>query len=204
LAQIGLVRIVGEQAVAAGVRRIEFVAGWQAYKGFRQAENLLKQVMGQLKVPQGELLDRIEKLQAELKQSEKDLQAFKQKSAIAVQLPILKSLLLEAQSGQAVPLVKLFIADTEADTLKTLGEAFINQANQPMALILGSNVEGKAVILVWVDEALVKQGVKAGDIVKTLAAACEGGGGGKPSFAQAGGKAGHLLADALAGFKLPK
>jgi alanyl-tRNA synthetase len=177
------------------------VAGWQAYKGFRQAENLLKQVMGQLKVPQGDLLDRVEKLQADLKQSEKDLQAFKQKSAIAAQLPVLKTL-LEAQAGQAVPLVKLFIADTEADTLKTLGEAFINQANQPMVLILGSNVEGKAVMLVWVDEALVKQGVKAGDIVKTLAAACEGGGGGKPTFAQAGGKAGYLLADALAGFQL--
>jgi alanyl-tRNA synthetase len=201
LAQIGLVRIVGEQAVAAGVRRIEFVAGWQAYKGFRQAENLLKQVMGQLKVPQGDLLDRIEKLQSDLKQSEKDLQTFKQKSAIAAQLPILKTV-LEAQSGQAIPLVKLFIADTEADTLKTLGEAFINQANQPIALILGSNVEGKAVILVWVDETLVKQGVKAGEIVKTLAAACEGGGGGKPTFAQAGGKAGHLLAEALASFQL--
>ena len=201
LAQIGLVRIVGEQAVAAGVRRIEFVAGWQAYKGFRQAENLLKQVMGQLKVPQGDLLDRIEKLQADLKQAEKDLQTFKQKSAIAAQLPVLKTL-LGAQAGQAVPLVKLFIADTEADTLKTLGEAFINQANQPLALILGSNVEGKAVILVWVDETLVKQGVKAGEIVKTLASACEGGGGGKPTFAQAGGKAGHLLADALAGFQL--
>ena len=201
LAQIGLVRIVGEQAVAAGVRRIEFVAGWQAYKGFRQAENLLKQVMGQLKVPQGDLLDRIEKLQADLKQAEKDLQTFKQKSAIAAQLPVLKTL-LGAQAGQAVPLVKLFIADTEADTLKTLGEAFINQANQPLALILGSNVEGKAVILVWVDETLVKQGVKAGDMVKTLAAACEGGGGGKPTFAQAGGKAGHLLADALAKFQL--
>jgi alanyl-tRNA synthetase len=147
------------------------------------------------------LLERIEKLQVDLKQSEKDLQLFKQKSAIAVKLPVLKAA-LEAQSGQAIPLVKLFIADTEADTLKTLGEVFINQTNQPLALILGSNVEGKAVILVWVDETLVKQGVKAGDIVKTLAAACEGGGGGKPTFAQAGGKAGHLLAEALASFQL--
>jgi alanyl-tRNA synthetase len=71
-----------------------------------------------------------------------------------------------------------------------------------MVLILGSNVEGKAVILVWVTEILVKQGIKAGDIVKTLAAACEGGGGGKPTFAQAGGKAAHLLADALIQFVL--
>ncbi len=203
LAQIGLVRIVGEQAVAAGVRRIEFVAGWQAYKGFRQAENLLKQVMGQLKVPQGELLNRIDKLQSDLKQSEKDFQVFKQNSVISTQLPILKTA-LEAQLGQTVALVKLFIAETEADTLKTLGEAFINQANQPMVLILGSSVEGKAVMLVWVAETLVKQqGVKAGDIVKTLAAACEGGGGGKPTFAQAGGRAGHLLLNALTDFQLP-
>lgn len=202
LSQIGLVRIVNEQAVAAGVRRIEFVAGWQAYKGFRQAENLLKQISTQLKVPQDELLDRLEKLQQSVKHAEKELQVFKQKSAIAVQLPILKTL-LEAQAGQPVPVVKAFVAETDAETLKTLGEAFINQMNQqPMVLILGSNVEGKAVILVWVTETLVKQGIKAGDIVKTLAAACEGGGGGKPTFAQAGGKAGHLLADVLDTFKL--
>jgi alanyl-tRNA synthetase len=69
---------------------------------------------------------------------------------------------------------------------------------------LGSvSAEGSALILAWVSEAVVKShGVKAGDVVKQLAQACGGGGGGKPTFAQAGGKQGEALSTALEAFVL--
>jgi alanyl-tRNA synthetase len=107
-------------------------------------------------------------------------------------------------SADAVPLVKHLIPKASPDALKALGEAVMNQAKQKGVLILASvSSEGSALILAWVADAVVKsQGVKAGDIVKQLAQACGGGGGGKPTFAQAGGKHGHALAEAVRQFSL--
>ena len=200
-ASIGVVKINQESALAAGVRRVEFVAGYEAYRQFRQTDNQIKQLATHLKAPSHEVFARLQKLQDDVKRLEKTI-TFLEEKALMGQVGDLVDAF--NASADAVPLVKHLIPKASPDALKALGEAVMNQAKQKGVLILASvSSEGSALILAWVADAVVKsQGVKAGDIVKQLAQACGGGGGGKPTFAQAGGKNGEALAEALNAFTL--
>jgi alanyl-tRNA synthetase len=200
-ASIGVVKLNQESALAAGVRRLEFVAGYEAYRQFRQADNQLKQLATHFKVPSAEVHTRVQKLQEELKRLEKTLGALEEKALLNQVGELVDAL---NASTDAVPLVKHLIPEASPDALKALGEAVMNQSTQKGVLILGSvTAEGAALILAWVADAVVKtHGIKAGELVKQLAYACGGGGGGKPTFAQAGGKHGHALAEAVRQFSL--
>ncbi len=205
VAAIGVLKINSESAVAAGVRRLEFVVGYEAYRQFRQAENQLKAVATHFKTPVHDVLGRIVKLQDDLKTQEKRVKQLEEKILMSQAPDLVQAF---HASSSSIPLVKRFISDATADALKALGEAVMNQISQDGkqegVLILGSvSAEGSALILAWVSEAVVKShGVKAGDVVKQLAQACGGGGGGKPTFAQAGGKQGEALSTALEAFVL--
>jgi alanyl-tRNA synthetase len=198
--EIGLVRLLSEQAVASGVRRLEFVAGFEAYRQFRQQDNLVKQTCTTLKALPHELVPRLLKLQEELKQAEKTIVQLNARVAMAA-----KASLIEAfqQSGQlsegGLPWLTHTLPHTDADALKALGEAIMNESQVEGVLLLASVVDEKASILCWVHEAVVKaHGIKAGDIVKQVATLCGGGGGGKPTFAQAGAKDATKLPEAMA------
>jgi alanyl-tRNA synthetase len=195
--EIGLVKLNQEGAVAAGVRRLEFVAGFEAYRQFRQSENTLKSVSLELKARPHELMERVRKLQDDIKQRDKALRLLEVKAVLAMKPSLIEAAAVLAMSSEGTVLVKHLFNETPPEALKTLGEAVMNEAPVPLVLVLGSVNEGKAVILVWVSEPLVKTGINAGSIVKSLAQACGGGGGGKPAFAQAGGKDGHALSAAL-------
>jgi alanyl-tRNA synthetase len=195
-ADLAVLKINHESALASGVRRLEFVVGYEAYRQFRQAEHQLKALSLHLKTPTADIFPRLLKLQNDLRHQEKTIKGLEEKILMS-RVPELVHAFNTADTSPI--LVKHLLPDAPSDALKALGEAVINQASSKGVLVLGSvSEEGNALILVWVAEAVVKShGIKAGDIVKTLAQACGGGGGGKPTFAQAGGKNGAALESAL-------
>ncbi|MFM7390509.1 MAG: alanine--tRNA ligase [Cuspidothrix sp.] len=198
--RIGLVRLTNEQAVASGVRRLEFVAGYEAYRQFRQQDNLVKHTCLALKALPQEVLPRLNKLQEDLKQRDKTITQLNTQLAMSAKAELIVQLQQASASGSKTPWVAHTLPDTDAEALKRLGEAVMNEARVEGVLVLASTLGNEKVnLLCWASEAVVKQqGVKAGDIIKQLATQCGGGGGGKPTFAQAGGKDVSKLPEALA------
>ncbi len=181
LGEIALVRIVSESAIASGIRRIEIVAGEKAYRQFKQMESELREMAELLKAPVREVPLKVQKLVEELKAREKTLKALEEKLALQ-----------EVQSLQArltadKPVLVQHLPGRSADTLKLLVEK-LAQGNPQYVVVLAGDQDGKAAFVAAVSEQFVQQGIKAGDLVKIAAEICEGGGGGRPQFAQAGGK----------------
>jgi alanyl-tRNA synthetase len=195
LGDIGLVKIVSEGSIASGVRRIELVAGDKAYKAFKRFEATVNKLAGALKAPDYELLERVEKLQGQVKALEKTLQGQKEG-----QLVLQAKALLETAKTQGGKLVH-FEEGLIGDDLKTIATTLADSL-ESYALVLGSNGEDKAHFVVSLSKDKVAEGLNAGAMVKQLATQCDGGGGGKPNYAQAGGKAGHKVASVLQTFAL--
>lgn len=189
---IGLFRIAKESSIAAGVRRIEAITGDEALAFVRESEDLLEQLADMLKTQPQKITERIEKLVEENKQHAQSL-----KMAKKVQLEeLIRSLVsrVETVNGIAFLAVELKLS---AEEVKMCADDLMNKLKS-IVLVLGSASEDKCSILARVSDDLVAKGVNAQKIVQTLAPLIEGTGGGKPNSAQAGGKAPHKLAEAIA------
>ncbi|MGE0201847.1 MAG: alanine--tRNA ligase [Candidatus Melainabacteria bacterium] len=190
LGELGAIKIVGEGAIASGVRRVEIVAGEAAYKAFKQAESQLLQAASALKATPEEVPERIQKLQAELKSKEKALQHLQEAAAageavrLAATIPADKPVLLAHLPGQS------------ADALKAMAEKLL-QVRPSLVLALAGDSDGKVSWVTAASKDWVDRGVHAGNLVKAAATLCGGGGGGKPGFAQAGGRDATKISDAL-------
>ncbi|UOG72788.1 alanine--tRNA ligase [Hymenobacter tibetensis] len=180
---IGYFKITAESAVGAGVRRIEAVTAEAAESYVNQQLDLLAQVREALGNPQ-QLLTSIEKLSEETAGLRKQIEQFAQQSINQQK---------EQLVGQVKPLggVNFLAAQvqvTSADGLKTL--AFnLRQAVPNLVAVLGAEIDGKPQLAVMLDDELAKGGkLNASTLVRELAKEIQGGGGGQPFFATAGGK----------------
>ncbi|KRM03484.1 Alanyl-tRNA synthetase [Limosilactobacillus gastricus DSM 16045] len=181
--ELGLFKIVSEAGVGAGVRRIEAVTASDAFQFMQERVTLLNSVADQLKVAQlKELPHRIEDLQNELKQVQHANEQLEAKLA-------------SQQAGAAFDQVKttnqgtLIAAELKVagmDQLRQLADQW-RQKQQSDFLVLATAVDDKVNLLVAVSDEKSHQ-VKAGDLIKAIAPAIKGGGGGRPTLAQAGGK----------------
>ncbi len=194
MGDIGLFKITSEGAIAAGVRRLEYVAGELALHQMLSIEAELDKASALLKVPEREVVSRIERLLDEKKQQEKLLKSLQEKMALTQVRQLLN------QQPQDDRLLIAQVEAESADVLKFMAENLAQRLPDGL-VVLGANVEGKAQFVVSVAKAWIEKGFKAGDIVKQAASLCDGGGGGKPNFAQAGGKSGHKVAEALEAVK---
>lgn len=190
LGEIALVKIVSEGAIASGIRRIELVAGEKAYKQFKQMESEMRDMAELLKTPVKEVSGKVQKLVDELKNREKQIRAMEEKLA----LQEIKS--LQAQISPERPVLVHFLKGYGIDGLKLIAEK-LAKAVGPHVILLAGDADQKASFVASVSDDYVKRGVKAGDLVKQAAQLCEGGGGGKPNFAQAGGKDASGIPQAL-------
>ncbi|WP_373078862.1 alanine--tRNA ligase [Zhongshania sp.] len=178
---IGLMRIVAESGIAAGVRRIEAVTGATALAAFEQAESELGQLAGLLKTGRDKLADKVQQLLAQQKQLEKDVAALKGKLASSAGDDLLAQ--LEEIAGVKVLATKLEGAD--AKTLRDTLDQLKNKLGSGV-ILLAADEGGKVALAAGVTKDLTGR-FKAGEIMKLAAEAVGGKGGGRPDMAQGGG-----------------
>jgi len=189
---IGLFAIVSESGVAAGTRRIEAITGTDSLNEFESDRDTIDALTQALNARPEELLAKISALQEETRRLARELQQAKMKAAMA------------AGTGQAdeaidvagVTLVAREVTGLDKDGLRALVDQHRSRIKSGV-VVLASPSDGKVSIVVGVTPDLTKR-VPAGQVVKQLAPIVGGGGGGRPDFAEAGGKDPSKIAEMLA------
>jgi len=189
--EIGLFRIVGENAIAAGVRRIEAVAGLTAYDVAQDQLRLLRSVAGKINSPIHELEKKIEVMLAHQKELEKQVRTAMQRNASNAA----SELLARAQTVNGIPLITHNLGAAEGDFLQAIADSLKGRFKGVVVLGGGSN---DAVSLVATVSAEFTSKVQAGKIIQAIAPLVGGKGGGKPDNARGGGKDASKLDEALA------
>lgn len=191
--QVGLCRIVKDELIAAGVRRITCLTGPKALQKIRDTESLIEQLAGLLKASQPDELPRkVQLLQDELHHTKQELSKFTAQSLATTAAKLVAA----AETVNGVKLV-VHAADCPRDNLKEFVDRIREQAPS-VAVLLGLVADGKVALIAAASKDLVAKGVSASDAVKTAAKIAGGGGGGRPDLAEAGGKNPEKLAEALA------
>jgi alanyl-tRNA synthetase len=182
IGDIGVLKIVGEQSVAAGVRRIEAVTGVGALEHFQKQAQVLSQVASKLNVGEDDVLATIEKLSATVKSLEKDLEAQKRKGALGQ----LDELIGKAQIVKGVKVIAEEVQNVDREGLRQLVDS-LRQKIGSGVVALGMPDNGKVALIAGVTKDLTGK-VHAGNLIRALAQQVGGSGGGRPDLAEAGGK----------------
>lgn len=190
--QIGAFRILSENGVAAGVRRIEAITGTGLYKKLKTEEELVHSAADALKTNVSGLLNRINILNDELKASKKELEDLKRQAMSSG----LDAIIAEAKVIQGVRLITKAFKDYDINDLRTLSDQ-IKAENKSIIIVFATETNGKVTFMVSVSDDLLEKGYHAGNMIKQIAAAAGGGGGGKADMAQAGAKDPSKINDAL-------
>jgi len=188
---IGLLKVVGESSVAAGVRRIEAVAGREAVNYIKTVEDELKKTAELLKTGHAEVSDRVEKLLKHQRDLEKEIEALKGKLAAKDSADLM-------DKAREIKGVRVLAAQVDAPDVKTLRD-FGDKVRDKLGsgiVLLGSRVGDKAMLLCMVSKDLAGK-YHAGNIIKELAPVVGGSGGGRPDMAQAGGPKPENISQAL-------
>ena len=186
--QIGLFKITSEESVAKGIRRISAVTGKAAVELIQQTDQVVRTAAMNLKVAPAQLNERIEAMAAEIKQLRKA-----GPKAAASQQELKTQTVAETPHG---PVLVARADDTDAPTMRSLCDQ--QRQKGAAAIFIAGVVNSKVMLTAMVNQELVDSGkLKAGDWVKAIAPIVGGGGGGKPTLAQAGGKKPENLDDAL-------
>ena len=193
--QVGLCRVIADEPISAGVRRITALTGEKAIESVREQESLLKQLSAALKAPARELPNRVTALQDEIRALKQDLAIFS-KAAVAQEAA---KLLAAAETAGPAKLIVRKLERADRDQLRTYVDE-LKAAGGSIAILLGAVIDGKLAFISAVSKDLTKT-VKAGDCVKAAATLAGGGGGGRPDLAEAGGRDLEKLDEALAAGK---
>ncbi|KAL5066567.1 hypothetical protein RYX36_028304 [Vicia faba] len=190
-------KIISEQGIASGVRRIEAVAGEAFIEYVNARDSYLKQLCSTLKVKPEEVTARIENLLEELRAARNENSAVRAKAAVYKASVIASRAFLVGNSKQYRILVEC-LDEVDAESLKSAAEYLMETLADPAAIVLGSCPgEGKVSLVAAFTPGVVDQGIQAGKFIGQIAKLCGGGGGGRPNFAQAGGRKPENLAAAL-------
>lgn len=189
--EIGVFRIVAESAIAAGVRRIEAVAGLGAFEAMAQDRALIHTLAGRLSTPLAELEKKLDAILAQQKELEKQVKAATQREAAAKA----KTLLGKAQTLKGTPAIIEEVGGLDGDALQSLADALKSEFKG--VVVLGS-VSGDAVALVAAVSPELTSRIQAGKIIQAIAPVVGGKGGGRPDYARGGGKQPDQLSAALA------
>ena len=197
-AELGVFKIISEAGVAAGVRRIEAVAGSALLPYLNQRDEVVKALTERFKVQPAEILERVGLLQEELRATAKALAAAREELALAKAATLLN----QAQLVGDFQILVTRLDGVAADGLQTAAQQLQEQLGANAAVLLAGVPEPEKVALVAAfGPAVVKAGLQAGKFVGAIAKICGGGGGGRPNLAQAGGKDPGALPGALAAAK---
>jgi len=190
--EIGLFRIVGENAIAAGVRRIEAVAGLEAYRHATGDLHLIKTLAGRLTTPVHELEKKVESLLAHQKELEKQVKAAQQREAAARAQALVAG---KKHSLNGIPVIIANLGAADGETVQTVADALKSLFQG--VVVLGGVHAGAVTLIATVSAEFTAQ-AQAGKIIQTIAPMIGGKGGGKPDHARGGGKEAGKLDEALA------
>ncbi|MBW2231853.1 MAG: alanine--tRNA ligase [Deltaproteobacteria bacterium] len=179
---IGLLKVISESGIAAGVRRIEALTGLGALEHIREQEQLAREAADLLKVPLGDLPSRVEKLLAERRQLERELE----QARTAQRGDAAGDLLSQARDVDGAKVLGARVDDVDAKSMRAMVDDLRNRLGTS-AVLLMSETGGKVLLAVGVTKDATDRW-KAGDLIREVAGVVGGGGGGRPDFAQAGGK----------------
>ena len=197
-AQIGGFKIVSESSVAAGIRRIEAVTGRNLLIRANLQEAMLHDVANTLKANNVTSLPvRAEAVMAENKAMSRELEELKAKIAASK----VDSLFDNAEEADGVKIASAYFTGTTGETLRGMCDSIRDKAVNPVVAVLVGKAEDKITMAVTVTKQAQEKGLKAGALVKEIAAIAGGKGGGKPDFAMAGLKDETKIDEALAAVK---
>ena len=204
-AEIGLFKIVAESGVAAGIRRIEALAGSAVLAYLNEREAVVKTLSERFKAQPGEIVERVAQLADELKASQKAVAAARAELAAAKAAALAaRAEALPGRTAAADPF-QLLVArldGVEGAGMQAAAQGLADQLGDGAAVVLGGLPDpadaGKVILVAAFGKAVIAAGPKAGPFIGDVAKACGGGGGGRPHLAQAGGRDGGALDGALA------
>jgi alanyl-tRNA synthetase len=188
---IGVLKILSEESVAAGVRRIEAVTGIGALEHYQQQATILRQVAGKLNVAEDDILAQVEKLSQTAKQLEKELEAQKRKGALSQ----IDELAARVQVVKGIKVIAAEVQNVDREGLRRLVDS-LRQKLGSGVVALGMPEDGKVALIAGVTKDLTGK-VHAGKLIQALAKQVGGSGGGRPDLAEAGGKDTAALKSAL-------
>jgi alanyl-tRNA synthetase len=186
--EIGLFKVTTETSSASNVRRIEALTGPGAVHYMRERDWLLGEIANVARTEPAKVPDRILALQAEAKKALKAAPAAFDEGALADRAAQVDGALVLAESVEGI----------DAKALMDVADRVKGRLGDSAAIVLGSVVDGRVHLVAAVTPSLVERGVRAGEIVKVAAQVTGGGGGGRDTMAQAGGKDPAKLDEALA------
>ncbi len=190
---IGVLKIVSESAIGAGLRRIEAVTGPGAYQYLNERNQVLLETAAVLKAPPTEVAQRVEALQQALREREKEIGSLQGRLARYEVTDLLERM----QLVQGIKVLATPVAAGDAESLRSMGDLIRDKLGSGV-VILGAVWPDRVGFVTMVTKDLLARGLHAGKIIKEVAAAAGGGGGGRPDMAQAGGKDPAKLTEALA------
>mgnify|MGYP000119795897 FL=1 len=188
-AEIGMFKIVKEDGIGSGTRRILAVTSREAYLAYREEEDALKAIAATLKAPQlKEVPNKVASLQEQLHALQKENAALKEKAAAAAAGDVFK----DVKEANGVRYIASQVEVSDAGALRTFADQW-KQADYSDVLVLAAHIGEKVNVLV----ASKSKDVHAGNVIKVLAPIVSGRGGGKPDMAMAGGSDANGIQDLL-------
>jgi alanyl-tRNA synthetase len=189
---IGIFMITSEGSAAAGIRRIEAVTGRKAYERIQRRVKALKDTASLLAAVPEETPHKVQSLLEDLAAARKQISALRRDLAGSTFLEQLN----QVPQVKDVPVLTAELSGADADTLREMTDRF-RQRYPSGVTVLASVIDGRPLVVASVTDDLVRRGLHAGELVKHVAQALGGGGGGKPTLAQAGGKDPSKIKEAL-------
>ncbi len=189
--QIGLFKIISEGSVASGVRRIEAVTGLEVMRHYVESEEKLSDAAAAAKASPDQLVEKIESMQEQIRKLEGEVASYKAREA--------RNSLEEIEIKEAggIKYIVQHVKGVEMNEMRELADQLKEKIGEGVVAI-ASEKDGKVNLVVAATDGAVKDGVNCGNIIKSIAPAVNGGGGGRASMAQAGGKDPSGIEKALA------
>lgn len=176
-------KIISENGVAAGIRRIEALTGNGVFAYYKKLEQIVMEASRIVRSEPEQLSEKISHLQGEIKTLQHENEALKSRAAKEA----LGNVMDQVKEVKGVKLLAAKVAGVDMNGLRDLGDQLKDKLGEGV-IVLFSEKEGKVNMVAMATEAAMKQGAHAGNLIKGIAGLVGGGGGGRPGMAQAGGK----------------
>jgi len=190
--KIGIIKVLSENGIAAGIRRIEAVTGERALEYMERKSEILKDISEIIKCSEKDIINKLNQINAELKEKDKEIYQLKSKLASGSEEEILKNI----KEIKSIRVATAVLKDVDSDSLRNLGDKIKDKIVSGL-VVLGSREGDKVQFLAMATKDVIAKGIHCGNIIKEIAKIAGGGGGGRPDMAQAGGKLPEKLNEAI-------